>query len=76
MLLCLQVRQLADYLLGTALTSKVPLLAYNHFIESIYLLNDCRMAGEASNEGRKGRKGRGEEATDLQDVHPGVQPLH
>ncbi|GAX77789.1 hypothetical protein CEUSTIGMA_g5232.t1 [Chlamydomonas eustigma] len=37
-----QVRQLAEYLLGDTLASKAPALAYNHFIESIFVLNACK----------------------------------
>jgi condensin-2 complex subunit D3 len=37
------IRQLADYLLGDALATKAPLLAYNHFVEALFMLNDCRL---------------------------------
>ncbi|XP_022722411.1 condensin-2 complex subunit D3 [Durio zibethinus] len=45
-LLCLvdeseKIRQLADFLFGSILKAKAPLLAYNSFVESIYVLNDC-----------------------------------
>ncbi|TYJ15397.1 hypothetical protein E1A91_A10G181200v1 [Gossypium mustelinum] len=45
-LLCLvddsgKIRQLADFLFGNILKAKAPLLAYNSFIEAIYVLNDC-----------------------------------
>ncbi|KAK9813253.1 hypothetical protein WJX72_011494 [[Myrmecia] bisecta] len=33
---------LAEFLLGDTLASKAPLLAYNHFVESLFVLNDCR----------------------------------
>jgi condensin-2 complex subunit D3 len=39
----LSIRQLAEYLLGDALTTKSPLLAYNHYVEAIFMLNDCRL---------------------------------
>ncbi|XVF28306.1 hypothetical protein REPUB_Repub15cG0018500 [Reevesia pubescens] len=45
-LLCLvdeseKIRQLADFLFGSILKAKAPLLAYNSFVEAIYVLNDC-----------------------------------
>ncbi|GLT79389.1 hypothetical protein SLA2020_508800 [Shorea laevis] len=44
-LLCLvdeseKIRQLADFLFGNILKAKSPLLAYNSFVEAIYVLND------------------------------------
>ncbi|XP_015899874.3 uncharacterized protein LOC107433135 [Ziziphus jujuba] len=36
-----KIRQLADYLFGNILKVKAPLLAYNSFIEAIFVLNDC-----------------------------------
>eukprot|EP00798_Chlamydomonas_sp_ICE-L_P019509 gene19509-26180_t len=36
------VRALAGYLLGDALATKAPLLAYNHFVEAVFALNDCQ----------------------------------
>lgn len=36
------VRSLAQYLLGDSLAAKAPMLAYNHFVESLFVLNDCR----------------------------------
>ncbi|WVZ90665.1 hypothetical protein U9M48_036947 [Paspalum notatum var. saurae] len=36
-----KIRHLADYLFGNILKAKAPLLAYNSFIEAIYVLNDC-----------------------------------
>ncbi|KAI4986097.1 hypothetical protein ZWY2020_018727 [Hordeum vulgare] len=36
-----KIRHLADYLFGSILKAKAPLLAYNSFIEAIYVLNDC-----------------------------------
>ncbi|XWS53609.1 hypothetical protein CRYUN_Cryun10bG0015700 [Craigia yunnanensis] len=46
-LLCLvdeseKIRQLADFLFGSILKAKAPLLAYNSFVEAIYVLNDCQ----------------------------------
>ncbi|KAM3755150.1 hypothetical protein ACB098_02G018800 [Castanea mollissima] len=36
-----KIRQLADYLFGSILKVKAPLLAYNSFVEAIFILNDC-----------------------------------
>jgi condensin-2 complex subunit D3 len=35
------VRQLVEYLLSNSLAGKIPMLAYNHFAESIFVLNNC-----------------------------------
>jgi hypothetical protein len=35
------VRQLAEYLLRDTLATKAPLLAYNHFVEALFVLNGC-----------------------------------
>ncbi|KAF8401464.1 hypothetical protein HHK36_012403 [Tetracentron sinense] len=35
------IRQLADFLFGNILKAKAPLLAYNSFVEAIFVLNDC-----------------------------------
>lgn len=35
------VRSLATYLLGDTLATKAPLLAYNHFVEALFVLNGC-----------------------------------
>ncbi|KAF6260358.1 non-SMC mitotic condensation complex subunit 1-domain-containing protein [Scenedesmus sp. NREL 46B-D3] len=35
------VRQLAEYLLRDTLAAKAPLLAYNHFVEALFVLNGC-----------------------------------
>ncbi|OVA00218.1 Condensin subunit 1/Condensin-2 complex subunit D3 [Macleaya cordata] len=45
-LLCLvdeseKIRQLSDFLFGNILKAKAPLLAYNSFVEAIFVLNDC-----------------------------------
>ncbi|EEF45547.1 condensin, putative [Ricinus communis] len=36
-----KIRQLSDFLFGSILKVKAPLLAYNSFVEAIYVLNDC-----------------------------------
>ncbi|CAH2078950.1 unnamed protein product [Thlaspi arvense] len=36
-----KIRRLADFLFGNILKVKAPLLAYNSFVEAIYVLNDC-----------------------------------
>ncbi|RLN27685.1 condensin-2 complex subunit D3 [Panicum miliaceum] len=43
-----KIRHLADYLFGNILKAKAPLLAYNSFIEAIYVLNDCTGHGAYS----------------------------
>ncbi|GER52181.1 condensation complex subunit 1 domain-containing protein [Striga asiatica] len=53
-LLCLvdeseKIRQLADFLFGNILKAKAPLLAYNSFVESIFVLNDCNAHTGRSN---------------------------
>lgn len=35
------VRQLAEYLLKDVIAIKAPLLAYNHFVEALFVLNGC-----------------------------------
>lgn len=35
------VRQLAEYLLRYVIAIKAPLLAYNHFVEALFMLNGC-----------------------------------
>ncbi|OWM71236.1 condensin-2 complex subunit D3 [Punica granatum] len=37
-----KIRQLSDYLFGNILKVKAPLLAYNSFVEAVFVLNDCR----------------------------------
>ncbi|TKY72597.1 Condensin-2 complex subunit D3 [Spatholobus suberectus] len=37
-----KIRQLADFLFGNILKVKSPLLAYNSFVEAVFVLNDCR----------------------------------
>jgi condensin-2 complex subunit D3 len=41
------VRRLAEYLLADTLASRAPLLAYNHFVEAIFVLNGCRWGGRS-----------------------------
>ncbi|CAI0466838.1 unnamed protein product [Linum tenue] len=36
-----KIRQLADFLFGNILKVKAPLLAYNSFVEAVFVLNDC-----------------------------------
>ncbi|KAL6599911.1 hypothetical protein ACP70R_045562 [Stipagrostis hirtigluma subsp. patula] len=43
-----KIRNLADYLFGHILKAKAPLLAYNSFIEAIYVLNNCTGHGAYS----------------------------
>ncbi|XP_012083953.1 condensin-2 complex subunit D3 [Jatropha curcas] len=44
-----KIRQLADFLFGNILKVKAPLLAYNSFVESIYVLNDCNAHNGSKN---------------------------
>lgn len=37
-----KIRELADFLFGNILRVKAPLLAFNSFVEAIFVLNDCR----------------------------------
>ncbi|GFQ05906.1 condensin-2 complex subunit d3 [Phtheirospermum japonicum] len=43
------IRQLADFLFGNILKAKAPLLAYNSFVESVFVLNDCNAHTGRSN---------------------------
>ncbi|KAG5574009.1 hypothetical protein H5410_063775 [Solanum commersonii] len=43
------IRQLADFLFGNILKAKAPLLAYNSFVEAIFVLNDCNAHTGSSN---------------------------
>ncbi|EIE24970.1 hypothetical protein COCSUDRAFT_83663 [Coccomyxa subellipsoidea C-169] len=45
-----RVRSLAEYLLTDTLSSKAPLLAYNHFVEALFVLNECRAGLHAPEE--------------------------
>ncbi|KAG7996008.1 hypothetical protein I3843_01G139000 [Carya illinoinensis] len=47
-----KIRQLADYLFGSILKVKAPLLAYNSFVEAIFILNDYH-----AHNGHSGSKG-------------------
>ncbi|KAL8162812.1 hypothetical protein V2J09_014301 [Rumex salicifolius] len=38
-----KVQELAEFLFGTILKAKAPLLAYNSFVEAVYVLNDCHI---------------------------------
>ncbi|KAK3435758.1 hypothetical protein EUGRSUZ_C00460 [Eucalyptus grandis] len=40
-----KIRELADFLFGNILRVKAPLLAYNSFVEAIFVLNDCHAHG-------------------------------
>nr|XP_016460047.1 PREDICTED: LOW QUALITY PROTEIN: condensin-2 complex subunit D3-like [Nicotiana tabacum] len=44
-----KIRQLADYLFGNILKGKEPLLAYNSFVEAMFVLNDCNPHTGCSN---------------------------
>ncbi|GAA0144232.1 chromatin/chromatin-binding, or -regulatory protein [Lithospermum erythrorhizon] len=44
-----KIRQLADFLFGNILKVKAPLLAYNSFVESVFVLNDCNAHTGSSN---------------------------
>ncbi|XAR57077.1 hypothetical protein NMG60_11025093 [Bertholletia excelsa] len=47
-----KIRQLADFLFGNILKAKAPLLAYNSFVEAIFVLNDCNAhTGHSSPQG-------------------------
>ncbi|KAG8048903.1 hypothetical protein GUJ93_ZPchr0009g199 [Zizania palustris] len=52
-----KIRHLADFLFGNILKAKAPLLAYNSFIEAIYVLNNCLAHGAHSES--QGRSDRG-----------------
>ncbi|KAJ8539803.1 hypothetical protein K7X08_014055 [Anisodus acutangulus] len=44
-----KIRQLADFLFGNILKAKAPLLAYNSFVEAMFVLNDCNTHTGSSN---------------------------
>ncbi|KAJ8560441.1 hypothetical protein K7X08_022301 [Anisodus acutangulus] len=44
-----KIRQLADFLFGNILKAKAPLLAYNSFVEALFVLNDCNAHTGSSN---------------------------
>ncbi|XP_010666569.2 uncharacterized protein LOC104883713 [Beta vulgaris subsp. vulgaris] len=49
-----KIRQLADFLFGNILKAKAPLLAYNSFVEAVFVLNDCH-AHVANNKSQSSR---------------------
>ncbi|CAN0918138.1 Condensin-2 complex subunit CAP-D3 [Linum grandiflorum] len=51
-----KIRQLADFLFGNILKVKAPLLAYNSFVEAVYVLNDCDAHTGSKNTGTGGRQ--------------------
>ncbi|KAI3691568.1 hypothetical protein L6452_31364 [Arctium lappa] len=50
-----KIRQLADYLFGNILKVKAPLLAYNSFVEAIFVLNDCNAHTGQTNSQKESR---------------------
>ncbi|KAL5541868.1 hypothetical protein UlMin_009578 [Ulmus minor] len=49
-----KIRQLADFLFGNILKVKAPLIAYNSFVEAIFVLNDCHAhSGHTDSHGSK-----------------------
>ncbi|KAL5206634.1 hypothetical protein ABZP36_034843 [Zizania latifolia] len=52
-----KIRHLTDFLFGNILKAKAPLLAYNSFIEAIYVLNNC--LGHGAHSESQGRSDRG-----------------
>ncbi|KAF7834509.1 condensin-2 complex subunit D3 [Senna tora] len=52
-----KIRHLADFLFGNILKVKAPLLAYNSFVEAIFVLNDCH-----AHNGRNGSHSSGTES--------------
>ena len=46
-----RVRQLAEFLMSDTLAAKAPLLAYNHFVESLFVLNGCAAGLDAARVG-------------------------
>ncbi len=69
-----QVRQLAEYLLGDALAAKAPMLAYNHFVEALFVLNDCHAASRAGRTLATGGGASSDVAAGV--VAPGSAALH
>nr|GEW06407.1 condensin-2 complex subunit D3 [Tanacetum cinerariifolium] len=53
-----KIRELADFLFGNILKVKSPLLAYNSFVEAIYVLNDCNAHTGQSNFGDSQKENR------------------
>jgi condensin-2 complex subunit D3 len=63
------VRQLAEYLLRDVIAVKAPLLAYNHFVEAIFVLNGCTAGLHGARLGAHmgGAGGGGSAATSLEE---------
>ncbi|KAF5738722.1 Condensin-2 complex subunit D3 isoform 1 [Tripterygium wilfordii] len=53
-----KIRQLADYLFGHILKAKAPLLAYNCFVEAVFVLNNCTTHGGHGNSKVSSRENR------------------
>ncbi|KAI3689478.1 hypothetical protein L2E82_47436 [Cichorium intybus] len=53
-----KIRQLADFLFGNILKVKAPLLAYNSFVEAIFVLNDCNAHTGQANSGSSLKESR------------------
>ncbi|KAL4565790.1 hypothetical protein LXL04_029896 [Taraxacum kok-saghyz] len=53
-----KIRQLADFLFGNILKVKAPLLAYNSFVEAVFVLNDCNAHTGQANSGSSSKENR------------------
>ncbi|CAM8911876.1 unnamed protein product [Rhodiola kirilowii] len=53
-----KIRQLADFLFGNILKVKAPLLAYNSFVEAVYVLNDCDVHSGHNNDKNSKSEGK------------------
>ncbi|KAL7595809.1 hypothetical protein Lser_V15G30715 [Lactuca serriola] len=53
-----KIRQLADFLFGSILKVKAPLLAYNSFVEAVFVLNDCNAHTGQANSGSSSKENR------------------
>ncbi|KAK1627576.1 hypothetical protein QYE76_001891 [Lolium multiflorum] len=58
-----KIRHLADYLFGSILKAKAPLLAYNSFIEAIYVLNDYTGHGGGFSESQGSQSSQGSQGS-------------
>ncbi|KAF5842057.1 non-SMC mitotic condensation complex subunit 1-domain-containing protein [Dunaliella salina] len=68
------VRNLAEYLLGDTLAVKAPLLAYNHFVEALFMLNGCQAGLHAGRIGGGGGGGSSQpQPSQQQQQQPGVE---
>lgn len=67
------VRQLAEYLLRDVLAVKAPLLAYNHFVEALFVLNGCTAGLHGARLGANLGGGAGGAATSLAVAAPGAE---